>query len=515
MSESKKFPWVLLLAISVLVFLLNIDYTSVNLALLPISEDIAAPLSSLQWLISGYVLVWAALVLPSGRFADLYGKKSALSGGIGIFILGSLIAGFGSSIEILILGRIFQGIGAAIFTPPCYGIVFTQMPVSKQGFSIGVIGGAGGLGLAIGPTLAGYLVNNFHWRWIFYMNIPLGLLVLLIVFLSVPKDGKSKTTAHLDLFSAGLFAGGLALFMIALNKIEEWGLRDVRFLGILALSFLSLLGFWLRDRKKTHPILPLKFFQNKALLSCMSAITAVCFNFGLVLVIIGLYLQNTLHYSSYETGLIFLPMTLAIGLLSPLGGKLGDRLDIRWPILMGLGFIALGSFLMSSFSTTTSLAYVLSALLMTGIGLGLTFPTINTALLRSVSKEDVNTASGFFTTVSMLGNSLSVILSTNFLVIFGRQHLTTLIKEKDILLSKDQHGALVSVLGKVEHTADELKGFGDQAPSLLEIIDQAFMWGVERNMWIGTLCALASLAPVYVWCQHLKSQKNPKNIPIL
>ncbi len=515
MSESKKFPWVLLLAISVLVFLLNIDYTSVNLALLPISEDIAAPLSSLQWLISGYVLVWAALVLPSGRFADLYGKKNALFGGIGIFILGSVIAGFGSSIEILILGRILQGVGAAIFTPPCYGIIFTQMPASKQGFSIGVIGGAGGLGLAIGPTLAGYLVNNFHWRWIFYMNIPLGLLVLLIVFFSVPQDEKKKTTDRLDFFNTGLLAGGLGAFMIALNKIEEWGLKDIKFLGILALSFLSLLGFWLRDRKDPTPILPLKFFQNKALLSCMGAITAVCFNFGLVLVIIGLYLQNTLHHSSYETGLIFLPMTLAIGLLSPLGGKLGDRFDIRWPILAGLGFIALGSFLMSFFNSTTPLSYILASLLITGIGLGLTFPTINTALLRSVSSQDVNTASGFFTTVSMLGNSLSVILSTNFLVIFGRQRLMALLTENAFILSPAQNEVLVSILGKVEHTADQLKGFEDQASSLLKLIDQAFVWGVERNMWIGTLCVLTSLAPVYIWCQHLKIKKTPKNMPVL
>jgi EmrB/QacA subfamily drug resistance transporter len=514
MSESKKFPWLLLFAISVLVFLLNIDYTSVNLALLPISEDILAPLSSLQWLISGYVLVWAALVLPSGHFADLYGKKNALSGGIGVFILGSIIAGFGPSIEILILGRILQGVGAAIFTPPCYGIIFTQMPVAKQGFSIGVIGGAGGLGLAIGPTFAGYLVNSFHWRWIFYMNIPLGLLVLLVVFFSVPKDEKKKTPVRLDFLSIGLLAGGLGTFMIALNKIEEWGLKDLRFLGILVLSFLSLLGFWLRDGKKSHPILPLKFFQNKALLSCMVAITAVCFNFGLILVIIGLYLQNTVHYSSYETGLIFLPMTLAIGLLSPLGGKLGDRFDIRGPILVGLGFIALGSFLMSFFSSTTSLSYVLGSLLMTGIGLGLTFPTINTALLRSVNPQDINTASGLFTTVSMLGNSLSVILSTNFLVIFGRQRLMTLVKENGLILSVDQQEILVRILGKVEHTLDQLQDF-ENPVSLLELIDKSFVWGVERNMWIGALCAGASLVPIYVWCQHLKAQRNPKNIMIL
>jgi MFS family permease len=515
MSNTKKFPWVLLLAISILVFLLNIDYTSVNLALLPISEDIAEPLSSLQWLISGYVLVWAALVLPSGRFADLYGKKNSLSGGIGVFILGSLVAGFGSTLEVLILGRVLQGVGAAIFTPPCYGIVFTQMPLSKQGFSIGVIGGAGGLGLAIGPTLAGYLVNSFHWRWIFYMNIPLGLLVLLIVFLSIPKDQKNDTAVRLDFFSTGLLAGGLGTFMIALNQIEEWGLKDIRFLAIVGFSFLCLMAFWSRDRKNPYPILPLKFFQNKNLLSCMGAITAVCFNFGLVLVIIGLYLQNTLHYSTYETGLIFLPMTLAVGLLSPIGGKLSDRFDIRAPIMVGLGFIALGSFLMSFFESTTSLSNVLSALLITGIGLGLTFPTINTALLRSVSPQDINTASGLFTTVSMLGNSLSVILSTNFLVIFGRQRLMALVKEKGIVLPEDQHEVLVAILGKVDHAPYQFKGFEDQAPSLLELIDQSFVWGVEKNMWIGAIFALASIVPVYIWCQQLKAQKNPKNMPAL
>ncbi len=515
MTDSKKFPWVLLLAISILVFLLNVDYTSVNLALLPISEEISVNLSSLQWLISGYVLVWAALVLPGGRLADLYGKKNALFGGILIFLLGSAVAGFGHSIEILILGRILQGIGAAIFTPPCYGIVFTLMPISKQGFSIGVIGGAGGLGLAIGPTIAGYLIKNFDWRWIFYLNIPLGILVLVIIFFSVPKDKKIQNVAHLDFLSTALLAGGLGIFMIALNQIEEWGLKNFKFLGMIALATLSLLCFLARDRRQTHQILPLKFFHNSALLSCMAAITGVCFNFGLVLVIISLYLQNTLHYSSYETGLIFLPMTLAVGLLSPIGGKLGDIWDIRWPIIGGLFLIAAGSILMSFLESSSEPLYVLGALLIMGMGLGLTFPTINTALLRSVSKNDVNTASGLFTMVSMLGNSLSVILSTNFLVIFGRQHLIPLVQEKGILLSDEQYETLEKVLTKVEHTASQLKDFGeDQIPSLLELIDKSFVWAVERNMWIGAICALAPILPVYIWCKYLKIQEDASPPPL-
>lgn len=156
--------WLLLLTICLLVFLMNIDYTAVNQALLPIADEIKVNLNDLQWLLSGYVLVWGALVVPAGRMADIFGKKISLIVGMVLFMAGSLLTGTGHSIEMLVAGRVFQGIGAALFSAPAYGLVFTSMPPERQGMALGIIGGIAGLGLAAGPTLAGFIIETIGWR---------------------------------------------------------------------------------------------------------------------------------------------------------------------------------------------------------------------------------------------------------------------------------------------------------------------------------------------------------------
>jgi len=172
--------WMVLLSIGVLLFLINIDYTAVNLTLVPIAEEINADLNSLQWLLSAYVLVWAACVIPAGRVADLYGRRTTLIIGLILFMGGSCLTGLGHSLEVLILGRVLQGIGAAIFSAPSWAVIFTTAPPEKQGLVMGIVLSFCGLGLATGPTLAGFIIEEANWRWIFYINIPLGIIVIAI-----------------------------------------------------------------------------------------------------------------------------------------------------------------------------------------------------------------------------------------------------------------------------------------------------------------------------------------------
>ena len=187
-SQISVQSWIVLIAIGVLIFLINIDYTAVNLTFVPIAEEIKTDLSSLQWLLSAYVLVWAALVIPAGRMADLFGKRRCLITGLLIFLAGSALTGMGQSIDILVLGRVFQGIGAAIFTAPAWASIFTLAPPEKQGFVMGIILSFSGLGLAAGPTLSGFIIEEMSWRWIFYINIPLGFIVIATLLLYAPKD---------------------------------------------------------------------------------------------------------------------------------------------------------------------------------------------------------------------------------------------------------------------------------------------------------------------------------------
>lgn len=498
--------WLILSSVSALIFLLNIDYTAVNLALVAISEEVPADLNTFQWLLSGYVLTWAALVVPAGRFADLYGKDRTLILGVLLFIAGSALTGLGHRIDILILGRILQGIGAAIFTPPCYGLIFSTMPPDKRSFGMGILAGVAGFGLAAGPTCAGYLIQYLSWRWIFYVNIPLGLIVILAVFSFVPREYRDSNQPKIDPLGAFLLSAGLGLFMFGLNQIEVWGIGDQKLLSMIAAGLLSLVLFWLWDRKQKIQTIPKRFFSNRSFCSCMIAVALNVFNFSLILVMMGLYLQNTLHFTSYKSGMIFLSMTLAIGLLSPVGGKIGDKMDIRIPIIAGFICLAIATLLMSSLDAQATTTHIVGALLFAGIGLGLSWPTLNAAMMRSVAPSEINTASALFTMATMIANTLGVIISTSLVVVFGGGKLSSLLLEKGIVLTATEKSLVLSAINQVEHTPKQLVGLPENliAP-VLELIDQAFVYGLSRDMWIGATFAILGAIIIFKGIKNLNA----------
>jgi EmrB/QacA subfamily drug resistance transporter len=491
--------WIVLLSIGLLIFLINIDYTAVNLTIVPISEEINVDLNSLQWLLSAYVLVWAALVIPAGRFADLYGKRKSLILGLLIFLLGSALTGLGQSIEILIFGRVLQGVGAAIFTAPAWASIFTLATPEKQGFVMGVIMSFAGLGLAMGPTIAGVIIEEISWRWIFYINIPLGLSVIAILLGYAPKDILPEERQKVDVVGTLLLGTGLCMTVYALNQIEVWGIASPQLWSVMVtgLVLIAIFIFW--NKKSKIPMVPSHLFRNKPYMATTIGEFFMAMNFSMILVLMALYLQNTLHYSTYETGLVFISMTLTMGILSPLGGKFIDIFGIKVPMVFGAFSTALATAMMASLGTDSSLIFVLACLFIAGMGLGTFFTAGNTAMLWSAPQEDLNVASGVYMMFMMIGNTLSVILATSFLVLFGRHFLFDIAQRQGILFSTQQQQDLVQSISKVEHTASQLKDFSsEQVPQLLEWIDLAFVHGLSMNMIVGTCFALIS-AGLTLW----------------
>lgn len=510
LSKSLNYQsWMVLFAIGILVFLINIDYTAVNLALVPIAEEIDGELNSLQWLLSGYILIWAAFVVPAGRLADLYGKRYCLIVGIGVFIIASIMVGMGHNIYILILGRLLQGLGAAIFSSPAYGLVFSSVPPNKQGMAMGFIGGASGFGLAAGPTIAGWIIKEIGWRWIFYINIPLCFLVVVILMFYASAEKREENAARIDWISVVLLSFGLGFFVFALNQIEVWGIGDLRLLGMGLLGIFLLGYFFYHDRHQPFQTLPRSFFRNKSFVSIVVICFLTAYCFSLVLVMLGLYLQNTLHLTSSQTGLYFLSMTLAVGILSPFGGKMADHMDIRIPMIAGAVLTAIALFVLSLFDATSSPLFVCGGLLLAGLGLGIGFPSLNTALFRTLESNDINTGSGIFTMAMMLGNSLSVIVSTSLLVMFGRFKLFDLVGQEGLSISSDEFQLLAGVLAQVEHTSEQLVGFpSEQIPLLLKMIDQSFLYGYSLNLLIGMVLSVISTFVILVKLGRLDSQKS-------
>lgn len=501
--------WCVLLAVGILVFILNIDYTAVNLTLIPIAEEIETDLNTLQWLLSAYVLVWAALVIPAGKIADIYGNSRALIGGLLIFMGGSVLTGLGHTIEVLVLGRVLQGIGAAMFSAPAWATTFSVAPPERQGFVMGIIMSFAGLGLAIGPTLSGFVIENFGWRWIFYINIPLSLVIIAMLLIFGPAYVKQEKVERLSFLGTALLVVGLCGSIFGLNQLEVWGLHDLRFWLVTGLGVAFLSAFWLWNRSHQTPMIPKEIFANKSFVCLLYGTFVSSVTFSMILVLVALYLQNTLKYSTYETGLIFIAMTISMGLLSPLGGKLIDKFGVQKPMVLGAVMISVSTLLMAGLSDHSSIAYVCLALFAAGTGLGCYFTAGNTAMLWAASAQHINVSSGVYMMYSMVGNTLSVILSTSLVVLFGRNYLMEKAAANGMVLDANQHQVLSQIIAKVEHSKEQLVSFDPlQQDQLLTWIDQSFVHGMRFNF----LGAFVFLVILIFWVRKVASNlKAPQS----
>ena len=516
MPETQKISfttWLVICAIGTLIFLMNIDYTAVNLVLVPVSIDLNEDINNLQWLLSLYVLIWGAFVIPAGRIADIYGKRNTLFGGLALFTIGSCIAGVGHSLTTMIIGRVIQGLGASIFTAPCWALIFTSAPPKKQGFVMGIILSFAGLGLATGPTLGGYIIEAFNWRWIFYVNIPIGILVITILYFFCKNDkAVGGDRPKIDLEGSLILAGGLCATVFALNQIEVWGFADYRLWLALGVGFILLALFFILDRKKHFRMIPSSLLRNKFFLVSLSTIFLMAILFSLVLVMMGLYLQSVQKYSSYETGLIFFSMTISMGLLSPFGGQLVDKLGVKAPMICAAFLTGIGTLIMAYLTVSSSLYWSIIALFFAGTGIGIYFTAGNIAMMRSVPQEDLNVASGVYTMGMMIGNTLSIIFSTSLLVLFGRKELFRGLSHQSLQLTETQHTELAAVIARVEHSAKQLEAFpSEQVPSLLSSIDQAFVYGFSVDMLLGTLAAGLIAIIVFWGMRGSQAQQNTQD----
>tara|TARA_R110002095_G_scaffold36908_2_gene34426 strand:+ start:3844 stop:5397 length:1554 start_codon:yes stop_codon:yes gene_type:complete len=507
--SEKRRAYFVLFAMMILILLINVDYTAVNIALLPISKDSGADLNTLQWLLSGYVLAWATLVIPAGQMADIYGKRRLLLWGVSLFALASILCGLVTSAPLLIFARVLQGFGGALFVPPLYALVFECFPPKKRGFAIGMLGVGAAIGLAIGPSFGGYILANFGWRWIFLINAPLCLLTISMIMLSVAKEPKRLSHGKVDAQGALLLGASLMGFMYALNQSEIWGLKDPALWSIFAFSLGLLIAFIKTSQHKENRLIPQGLFSNKPFVGCLIGFAVYCFSFSTVLVIIGLYLQNIQSYSPYEAGLIFLAMTFALGILSPFGGSLVDKMDARYPICGGLLLLGISLAYAMSFDANTDKTTLLFVLFTMGLGMGLSFPALNAMMMKVVDPKNLSTASGTFIMAACTSNSLGVVVSTSLFTGLGAFYFNQSLAMDSILLSPENHQALLDVLASAYRDLSSLGGFtAQEIASYISLINTSL---VDALFWVMGLVALLSFGAALLCYRTIKLEEPLDN----
>jgi EmrB/QacA subfamily drug resistance transporter len=336
--ETRK--WFTLAAVSFGLFMIMLDNTVVNVALPSIQRDLGVGLSELEWIVTGYALTFAALMLIGGKLADAYGRRLIFVVGIAVFTLASLWCGLAGSGDMLITARIVQGAGAALMNPATLSIIAATFPPRERGTAIGIWAGVSALALAIGPLVGGLITEHLTWSWIFFVNIPVGILGIAASFVFI-DESRDETHERLDLPGLVTSAVGLFALTYALIEANTYGWGSARILGSFAVAALALLAFGYLESHQRAPMLPLELFRNRTYTGANTVILLVALAMFGVFFFVSLYMQNILGYSAVQAGAAFLPMTVLIILVAPIAGRMTDRIGSRAFMTGGMILIAI------------------------------------------------------------------------------------------------------------------------------------------------------------------------------
>jgi len=320
-----------------------VDTFVVNVALPAMSRDLKAGIDTIQWVVSGYVLMVAVLPVAGGRIGDIFGRRQVYLSGLTLFILASASSSVAANAEVLIVCRLFQGAGAAIMQPATLSIVINAFPARERGIAVGIWGGVSGLGLILGPIVGGLLVLGDNWRPIFLVNIPVGALALAMALRFVPSSRDESAPRVVDLPGLALLSGGLLMIMFAVTRANAEGWGSTLILACFAAGGVMLPLFVQVERRARYPLVDLSLFRSGTfVMACFSAFLFSATVFGSQ-PYTSLFMQNFWGYTPLEGGLAFLPATVLVALLMPFSGIMGQRLGHRLRFIVMAGSVSVAA----------------------------------------------------------------------------------------------------------------------------------------------------------------------------
>ena len=417
--------WLTLAAVVFAVFMTTLDNTVVNVALPSIQTDLHFGLSGLAWVVNAYVLSFAVLLLTGGRLADSYGRRRAFLTGLGGFTAASLLAGLAPSASVLIVARVLQGASAALMTPPTLAIISHAFTDPKErATAIGLWGAAAALAAALGPVIGGLLAQQVDWSWIFYINVPVGIVGLAVGARYIPESRDLDAARRFDLPGLVLSTGALFSLTYALIKANALGWASPTTLTLLVVAAAGLSAFIWVERRARAPMIDPALFRSRAFTGANLVNLIVTLGTFGVFLYTSLFFQDVLGYSPAHAGTALLPWIGAFLIVSPLTGTLAERIPVRWLVTGGLVTMGAGLFLLSGLNEQSTVTDLLPGLLLGGLGGALTVPLANVAI-GAVPVERAGVASGVFNTFRETGGSLGIaIIGAVFLA--AQRHATAI-----------------------------------------------------------------------------------------
>jgi EmrB/QacA subfamily drug resistance transporter len=406
MSARTKTLWTFVIT-SVALFMVTLDNLVVTMALPSIRLDLGATIEDLEWTVNAYTLSFAVLLLTGAALGDRFGRRRVFVIGLGIFTLASAAAALAPNVESLIAARAVQGVGGAIITPLTLTILSAAVPPNRRGLALGAWGGIGGLGVALGPVIGGAVVEGLSWQWIFWLNVPIGIVLAPLAARRLTES--SGPDSRLDLPGLGLVSVGLFGIVLGLVRGNSvgWGSLEILASLILGAAFVVAFVWW--ELRAQAPMLPMRFFRNRTFAATNAASLFMFFGMFGSIFLLAQFLQTVQGYSPLSAGLRTLPWTAMPIFVAPIAGALSDRIGGRPLMAVGLAMQAIGlGWLATISSPTVPYGDLVPAFVVSGIGMALFFAPVANVVLSSVRREEEGKASGTNNAIRELGGVFGV-----------------------------------------------------------------------------------------------------------
>jgi EmrB/QacA subfamily drug resistance transporter len=389
----------------------SLPNAAIVLAIPTLHRQFGASLTELEWTVTGYLLAYSALLIAAGRLADVFGRVRVLTIGTTLYIAASVPGALAGSAVVLIVSLAAVGVGAAVLTPASLAIVTDSFRGERRGMAVGLWGASTALFSGIGPAIGGVFTAELSWRWILWLNVGVGILILL-GGRGAPESRDEQASGRIDYTGLALSFAGLGALTLALNEAPNpWPFASAKFVIVLAAGVVLLFGFVLIERRLSEPLVDVRMFGRRNLSGAGIVVFVLDFAFGAVLFFIPTYLQNLLGYNALQAGLLLLPSSVTMMIAMPIGGRLFERLGPVIPIVGGMAIAGVAMLLLEGISSSTTYAALWPPLALLGLGIGTALTPMNLAALNSVPTRSHGSVAAIITTLGGLGSTFGVALS--------------------------------------------------------------------------------------------------------
>lgn len=484
-----------LVAMGLAVFVVANDVTALTVALPQIEADFDAGVSTVQWVINAYALVFGVLIVTGGRLADLFGRRRLFFVGAAIFAAFSLLGGLAQDDVWLILSRAAMGIGGAIMWPATLGMTYAILPKAKAGIAGGLIIGAAGFGNAAGPLVGGLLTDALSWRWILFVNIPIAAIACLVTWRTVPETRGGEEERRIDYLGIATLSLGLVALLVALDEAADDGWGNWRILALLGVCIVLLAAFVLAERRAgEHALVPGDVVRNGSFRAACLAVLCMSPTFFAVLMFLPQLMQKILDFSALEAGAGFLPLMGTFAAVSFAAGPLYQKLGAKTVVTSGAACLFVGMLLFSLVEADSGYLALIPGMVVFGLGVGLFYSSVTTAGVTALDESRSSLAGGIVYMCQVAGGSIGLGLTTSIFAGVSSGRVSSDAAAQGIAASEDDLEAVDGVLAGTESAQQVLAQFPvDVADRLVDIVRDAFVAGMQWGFRVDTALALLGL----------------------